>query len=64
MMLDEWFTATGTKEDAFAVEIGATQASVNRYRHRKREPRLKHAIRIVEATGVAVTLPELIIDQA
>lgn len=63
MKLDEWFNNTGTKEEAFAATVGAPQPTVNRWRHRKREPRLKHALRIVEATGGAVTLTDLIIDQ-
>ena len=61
--LDRWLTEQRMKEEAFASLIGATQAAVNQWRKRKREPRLKHAIRIVEATAGAVTLNDLIIDR-
>lgn len=63
MTLDEWLTHTGTKEEAFATTIGTSQVNVNRWRRRQREPRIKPALRIVEATGGAVQLIDLIIDQ-
>lgn len=61
--LDQWLTLSGTKEEAFAASIGATQAAVNQWRKRRREPRLRHALRIVEATGGAVRLEDLVIDR-
>lgn len=58
MTLDEWLTATGTKEDAFAAEIGTSQAAVNRYRHRRRTPRRDVMVRIARATGGLVTVTD------
>lgn len=55
MMLDEWLTTTGTKEEEFAARIGTSQAAVNRYRHRLRTPRPGVMGRIVRETGGVVT---------
>lgn len=59
MKLDEYLRRSGTKEEAFAAELGTTQASVNRYRSGRRKPRPAMACRIVKATDGAVTLEDL-----
>lgn len=55
MTLDDWLTRTATKEEAFAAQIGTSQATVNRYRHGRRVPRPAVMARIAAATGGQVT---------
>lgn len=55
MTLDDWLTRTGTKEEAFAAQIGVSQATVNRYRRGRRVPRPIPMARIATATGGQVT---------
>lgn len=55
MTLRQYLALTGMTQQQFASQIGASQSAISRYVVGLRVPRLKHLLRIIEATDGAVT---------
>jgi len=60
MDIDEYLWRKRRTVRSFAIELGITDNSVLKYKHKRGTPRLLIALKIVKASGGEITLEELL----